>query len=829
MSLDEIALFLALICAIASFLVLVIFHHQGKKKVKNRAACDLLDYASLVSDHVIALKNGALMQIFELHMQDLSFADENHLAHVREMVFRALLKLGGNYAIHLDAKRQRVFEYLPKASDKESLVHFFDEYKSQSLKKQHSLYTTRFYLSLTKLGDKTATRALAQIMTEKEDSKALKNAFESTKALVESFESECRAVTDTLSLVLKVRPLSFIKDEKGLVFHEGISYIYQAFSGITQQVQIPKARTYLDAIIGAQDVEVSFTPKVGEQYKSVIAIEGVPSSVNFLILKALATLPCEYRFNTRYISFDYFKSAFLLERYRRFWKQRQRGLISQIFNTGHNRLNLNAVEKVHEIDAEKARLDDRKLNFGSYCATVVLSDPNFNKLGQYARLVLRKLEDLGFTCRIETVNAMEAFLGSLPGHIEENVRRPMVNHEVLTDLLPLSYAYCGETRSPHEKIGDNQSPLVQCQGGAGKGVFYLNLHDKDLANTLVIGPPGSGKSVLLGDLMLNFLRYKNARVFAFDKGWSFYALAKASLGEHVCFDNSKSDFCPLQFLDTPQDLDQSLDFVETLLRLSGLEVDATLRLELIEALKLLALRSQDKRSLSDLHLLLSSRVLKEALEPYTLKANEGSLLDGLLNPSFQNKLTVFECSTLFSSSKRFMIPVLKHLFRLIERSFDGNPIAIVVDEAWMMLEEPYFARELLKWFKTLRKHNVFVILATQSLSDLANTTYFESFLDCAKTRIFLSNFDAQGEVLSKIYQKMGLNDRQIEMIAKLESKSEYFLKKGSQSAIFKLFMTPTELKLLSFAGDHIVKEVDALYESFGADLGLGLKKHFKAA
>ena len=57
MSLDEIALFLALICAIASFLVLVIFHHQGKKKVKNRAACDLLDYASLVSDHVIALKN----------------------------------------------------------------------------------------------------------------------------------------------------------------------------------------------------------------------------------------------------------------------------------------------------------------------------------------------------------------------------------------------------------------------------------------------------------------------------------------------------------------------------------------------------------------------------------------------------------------------------------------------------------------------------------------------------------------------------------------------------------------------------------------------------
>ncbi len=822
MYLSQIALILSFISLLAAVTVLVVFNHKAKPKVTQRAAADLLDYATLASEEVIVLKNGGLMKIYELILDDLGSADESRLLQVRTMVKRAVLKLGGNYAVHVDALRSIVRDYLPKASDPGSLTASFDNQKA-ALLKEEPVFKTRFYLTLTKLGEKTAVRALTRIMTEKEGSYSFESGIKESAALIENFEGECRTIADTLSLVMKLRPLGFITGENGERCHEGLSYLYRCYSGISQKIVCPEYPVYLDAVIAAQDLEVSFTPKIGRMYCAVIAIEGIPAKLNFLVLNALASLSCEYRFTTRYLTFDDFKSAFLLERYRRFWLQRQRGLIAQLFNL-NGRLNLNAVEKVQEVDAERARLDARDTMFGSYCATVCISDENFANLEKISCSIVRRIEDLGFACRLETVNAIEAFLGSLPGHVEENVRRPMVNHEVLTDLLPLSQAWIGESICPHPMIGRNNTPLIQCHSGSGRGLFYLNLHDRDLGNTIVIGPPGAGKSVLLGEIMLNFLRYQDAKVFAFDKGWSFYALTRALEGEHLRFDNNKASFCPLEYIDTTEDLEFALEYIETMARLCSVELNASLRLELTEALKLLSLRPGQKRSLSDLHMLLSSRHLKEAIEGYTVKSNSGSLLDGFKNPDFKNPLTVFECSSLFESSKRFMIPVLKHLFRLLEKSFDGKPKAIIVDEAWLMLEEPYFASELIKWFKTLRKHNVFVVLATQSLTDLSRTTYFEAFLDCAKTRIFLPNFDAGGEILAPIYEKLGLNLKQIEIISRLEPKKEYFLKKGPHSSLFELNMLPQELKLLSFAGDHIVDKIDSLYAEHGPDLGLHLRR-----
>ena len=820
---EQLLLTLALLCALASAGILFFFYQKERRAVVSAAASNLLDYASLIDEHVIALKSGALMQIYELCPCDLSGESDERLDYVRTMVNRALMKLGDGFAVHVDALREASTDYRPVSHEEDGPVYLFDREKARSLRLNPQSYSTRFYLTLTRLGDKKAVRALTGIMTEGPGSAPEKSdALKATRALIDSFKDACQNVTDTLSLTLRLRPLGFVTDREGRCLHEAVSFIHRAYTGINAPLVLPAVPAYLDAIIATQDLTPAFTVKVGERYHSVIAIEGLPSASKFLILGQLASLPCEYRFSTRFIVFDDLKTAFLMERYRRFWKQRERGFVAQIFNLGHGRLNQNAVEKVAEIDDEKARLDDRSLLFGSYCANVILSSECFEELEELSRELVRRIEDLGFGARIESVNATEAFLGSLPGHLTENVRCPMVSQEILADLLPLSAPWQGEAVAPHAGLGPGASPLMQCRLAHGKGVFYLNLHEGDLGNTIVAGPPGSGKSVFLGALILNYLRYLGSRVFVFEKGWSFYALTRAAMGEHVRFDNARASFCPLRELNTPLSLDYAMEYVELISRLSGHEVTVEERLEIARALKLLASRPADAHSLSDLHLLLSSQTLRQAVEAYTVKVNPGSLLDGLDNPSFKQRLTVFECSTLFEQSRRFLLPVLKQVFHLIESALNGKPVLIVIDEAWMMLEEPVFARELLKWFKTLRKHNVAVVMATQSLTDIATSGLFEPFLDCAKTRIFLPNYDAGGEVLSPVYREMGLNSRHISTITTAEPKRQYFMKKGTHSALFELILTEGERALLSLAGDHVVPLIDERFTRFGPDLGFRL-------
>lgn len=133
----------------------------------------------------------------------------------------------------------------------------------------------------------------------------------------------------------------------------------------------------------------------------------------------------------------------------------------------------------------------------------------------------------------------------------------------------------------------------------------------------------------------------------------------------------------------------------------------------------------------------------------------------------------------------------------------------------MMLRDETFAAELLKWFKTLRKHNVLVVLATQSLTDLASSGIFEIFLECAKTRIFLPNFDAGSPVLAPIYQKLGVNQAELTSIIRGTPKQDYLFKKGPDSIVFDLNLTAQERALMSFAGDHCVRQVDAAIAAGG--------------
>lgn len=118
--------------------------------------------------------------------------------------------------------------------------------------------------------------------------------------------------------------------------------------------------------------------------------------------------------------------------------------------------------------------------------------------------IRRLVQAEGFGARVETLNATDAFLGSLPGNWYANIREPLINTSNLADLVPLNSVWSGNPIAPCPFYPPSSPPLMQVASGSTP--FRLNLHVDDVGHTLIFGPTGSGKSTLLALIAAQFRR-----------------------------------------------------------------------------------------------------------------------------------------------------------------------------------------------------------------------------------------------------------------------------------------------------------------------------------
>ncbi len=199
---------------------------------------------------------------------------------------------------------------------------------------------------------------------------------------------------------------------------------------------------------------------------------------------------------------------------------------------------------VNDAESAIAEVNSGLVAVGYYTSVVVLMDEDREKLETSARQVEKAINRLGFAARIETINTLDAYLGSLPGHGVENVRRPLINTMNLADLLPTSTIWTGLNKAPCPMYPPLSPALMHCVTH-GATPFRLNLHVRDLGHTFMFGPTGAGKSTHLALIAAQLRRYQGMSIYAFDKGMSMYPLAKATGGKHftVAADDDKLAFC----------------------------------------------------------------------------------------------------------------------------------------------------------------------------------------------------------------------------------------------------------------------------------------------
>jgi type IV secretion system protein TrbE len=189
----------------------------------------------------------------------------------------------------------------------------------------------------------------------------------------------------------------------------------------------------------------------------------------------------------------------------------------------------------------------------------------------------------------------------------------------------------------------------------------------------------------------------------------------------------------------------------------------------------------------------------------------GAVKDTLGLDSF----TVFEIEELMNLAPKYGLPVLLYLFRRLERSLHGQPAAIFLDEAWIMLGHTVFREKIREWLKVMRKANCVVVMATQSLSDSVNSGILDVIIESTATKIFLPNSFAREEDATALYRRFGLNERQIEIIAGSVPKRDYYYVSERGRRLYELALGPLALSFVGVSDKDSVAEVKRCEARFG--------------
>lgn len=737
-----------------------------------RGLADLLLYDSMVDDGVLLLQDGALLAAWTFRGPDMASATHAEMAALSARL-NTVLRLGGAWMVQCDAIRSKAPGYPDAGAFPDLVTALIDEERREQFMAEGVHFESEYFLALTYLPPEQHEERVKGFLFDGQ--RQTKSGAQKT---LEYFKSRVASFEDLFGSLFQVRRLKGRRfaDAAGFphVQDDLLRYVHRCVTMADHPIELPAVPAYLNDLLGTQDLVGGIAPKIGTKHLRAIAVDGFPRASFPGILGALDNLAIEYRWHTRAILLDPEEARGLLDKTRRKWRSKVRGWKDQLLRTETGPTNLYAQEMAADAEEAMSVAASGDVQFCLFTTLILVFDTDQSRLEESAALVVKTIQNLGFACRIESVNALEAWRGSLPGDGYRNARRVILHTLNLADMMPITAVWAGSRKNP-SPLMPAKSPPLMFAATTGATPFRLNLHVGDLGHTLMVGPPGSGKSTCLGAIAAQWFRYPRAQVFAFDKGYSLMALTSAAGGEFYDIGGERTAwaFCPLKEIDTPADVAWAVDWLEGLCALQDFKVSPRERNALAEAVVLL--QNSPTRTLTELSANVQDTEVREALQYYTLAGAMGHLLDADQDMLGDGRFLTFETEHLMNLGEKAVVAVLLYLFRRIEKRLDGSPTLVPLDEAWVYLRHPLFRERVRDWLKTLRKFNGAVLLATQNLSDIFNSPIRDVVLESCPTKILLPNAEAANPASRQFYESIGLNDREVEMVQKSIPKRQYYV------------------------------------------------------
>ncbi|MES2676777.1 MAG: VirB4 family type IV secretion/conjugal transfer ATPase [Pseudomonadota bacterium] len=767
------------------------------------SAANFIPYKCHYNSDTILNKDESLLRVIKIKGFAFETADDIEIdlkKASRNNLFKGMAS--GTFSLYFHTVRRK-----EKAFPEGNMPDIFTERVNREWSFKHSddkSFINEHYLTIIR-GHNNSVVAKVQQMIQKVQHKADHLAWENH--LRESFEELDEMTIRVLNGFSSygARTLGIVETEDG-IFSELLEFLGRLVNcGFSQQMTLPTMGIdhYLPIsrlFFGGKSIEARHP--LGSKYAGIVSIKEYRPSTHAGMFDGFMQLPFEMIMSQSFSFIDRMIAISSMQLQQRRLVQSEDVAISQI----------------GEIDEALDSAMSGEFAFGNHHCTVLCIEDSLKSLESALSMAIVEMANVGVNAVRERLNLEPAYWAQLPGNAAFAVRKSIVNTLNIASFASFHNYPSGKRKANH---WGNAVTVFNTVSGTP---FFFSFHVRDVGHTMVIGPTGAGKTVLLNFLCAQAQKF-NGRLFFFDKDRGAEIFLRAIHGTYMTPETSKpSGFNPFQLEDNATNRSFLVEFLRTLVtydndKLSPEDLD-----KLGEAVNGNYKLPQKQRKLSN-------------LAPFMGIGGPGSLAGklsmwhglGSHNKLFDNEEDVidFDSNRIFGFEMGEMLkdryalgPVLLYLFHRIQKSLDGRPTMIVLDEAWALIDNPIFAPKIKDWLKTLRKLNTCVIFATQSVEDAAKSSISDTLVQQTATQIFLPNLKA-----TDVYQKVFmLSEREFSLVKTTDPASRFFLlKQDNDGVVARIDLSGMDEVIRVLSGKiETISLLDTIVAEVGSDPALWL-------
>jgi type IV secretion system protein TrbE len=560
--------------------------------------------------------------------------------------------------------------------------------------------------------------------------------------------------------------------------------------------------------------------RVDDYYIKVLTLKE-PSAQSFpLIFKRLLEVEANYYVVTEWKKEDSGKMRRVIQAKRRHFHNTKRSFASQVsLNEGPPQdvlLDDSKESQVRELGEGIKEIELYGNYFGQFSLTVVIYDLDMAKVDRACADFYKVFSVHDAQLYEEKYNLLNAFLAAVPGNHVFNLRSLYLLNTNYADFSFLFTLHCGEPRNQHLR----QEYLAVLETNHHTP-YYLNLHYRDVAHTMILGRTGAGKSFLLNFLITNLQKY-DPHTFIFDLGGSFESLTQLFGGSYVRVGLESEGFKinPFSLPPTKENLDFLALFLKVLIQgpRAG-ELDPATERDLFHQVENLYAVDPALRTLGVLVNTLGHDIACR-LSKWTRGGQFGFLFDNAEDTISFSRFQCFDFQRM-SQYPELLEPLLFYILHranavIADRQITSVFKAFFIDEAWVFLKNPAIQRYVVEALKTWRKHNAAMILSTQSLDELKRSDILDVIIESCATKIFLANPDMDRDLYRRQFH---LNENEVELISGLIPKQQFLIKTPELAKVANLSVDARSYWLYTNDPYDNKKRKEA-FDTYGFEKGL---------